>query len=832
MLAEKWQKIEEIFLTAVEIADRAERESFLAEACANEVELRQAVDKLIREDEQAEYFLHRPVVEESGIHVLADLIDRDPLIGHKLGNYQILREIGAGGMGSVYLAERADGSFQKKVAIKVVKRGMDTKFILSRFRQERQVLALLNHPFITTLLDGGTTAEGLPYFVMDFIEGEPLHRYADHLKLSIASRLQLFLEVCEAVEYAHQNKIIHRDLKPNNILIKADGTPRLLDFGIAKVFNSEFQDGITIEQTVTRMRLMTPEYASPEQVKGEKVSTVSDIYSLGVLLYELLSGHRPYQLKRRSPFEISQVICEEKSVPLSEAVTGKSNFVSGGISNSVAEVVQARSVSSLQDLQDELTDSLERIVQKSLRKNPLERYQSVAALAQDIKGYLENRPITAEKFADEEFLITSEKPVEKYKVAILPLTVLGKKDADEEFLGLGLADALVLRLSNLRRFIIRPTSSVLKFQDAKIDSRTAGRELKVEFVVEGTIRRVAERIRVSAQLFDVKNDATVWAGTFDENFTDVLQIEDSISERVSQALIPKLTGEETRLLQKRGTNSPAAYEAYLRGRFYANQFTDDALPKAVAAYQEAVRLDPNYALPHVGLADFYVLSGIFGIMPGKEAYPLAKAELQQALRADSSLAEAYSLSAFIALLYDWNWTEAEKLVNKALEINPNYHLAHDVRAHILASQGISQEAIAEIMRAEELDPLAPRAKLMTSCICYQSRRFNRGAAKAEEAVLMHPGSPAAALHFGNSLTHDGRTRQAIEFLTHSAQIWEMSAIPKYMLSHALVANGQMAEARQLLDEVLTFAETNYVKPYFVAMTCVALGENDLASTLR
>ena len=750
-----------------------------------------------------------------------DSIDDDPLINTQVGKYKILRELGEGRMGWVYLATRADGSFRKLVALKIVRRGMDTDFILRRFRQERQVLALLNHPYITPLLDGGTI-DGLPYLVMDYIEGEPLYKYAEEQNLSVSDRLRLFLRICDAVEYAHQNQVIHRELKPSNILIKKDGTPRLLDFGVAKVLNPELQEEITLDPTLPAMQMMTPEYASPEQIKGETVTKATDIYSLGVMLYELLTGHLPFRLENCAAHEVARVICEAEPLPPS-AVSEEKNTDS------------LNSPSSLHSYSaSELKGDLEKIILKSLRKSPSERYASVAEFAADIENYLEKRPVIAEDFIPAKSFTSKKTPTtrrEKYSIAILPLTIISTGntgDAGEEYLGIGLADALILRLSNVQRFVVRPTSSVLRFQNGITEPFQAGRELNVEFLVEGTIRRFGERIRVSISLLSIKDKSIVWAEKFDENFTDVLELEDSISERVAKSLIPHLTSEEEKQLHKRGTNSPEAYEAYLRGRYFANQFTDIALLKSIESYREAIRLDPDYAMPHFGIADFYVLMAIFGAMPCREAYPLAKESLDHVLQVDDSVGDAYALLAFIAILYDWDWAKSEHLVKRALELNPNTYLAHDVNAHILASQGIKEPAVSEIRHSEKLDPLAPRAKLMTSCILYQTGNYDKGAAKAEAAVRIQGNSPQAFLHFGNSLTHSGDTEKAIEVLSESAKLLENSALPRYMLSFALVADGRREEAERVLESVLDLTKRQYVKPYFVAMTFAALGKIDEA----
>jgi serine/threonine protein kinase/Tol biopolymer transport system component len=401
MSPEQWTTVRDIFLAAVEIEDAARRASFITNSAGGDAGIEKAVVDLFRHDAQATGLMSRPALVEGFDVLLAENPVDDPLIGTTLGNYKIVREIGAGGMGAVYLATRADGSFVKQVALKLVKRGMDTHFVLSRFRQERQILAALDHPLIAGLLDGGTTAEGLPYFVMELVEnGEPLYRYCDERRLNIAERLRLFRQICETVEYAHGQRIVHRDLKPSNILVKPSGTPCLLDFGIAKVLDPDLQADNTVEPTATQMRLMTPEYASPEQVRGETVTPASDIYSLGVLLYELLTGHRPYRFPSRAPFEIARVVCEQQPARPSVEITREDNFVPTGSTKTKEEIWHARGSRSLNDLRLEIAGDLERVILKALRKDPAERYGSAAALAADIADHLENRPVGAESFAD------------------------------------------------------------------------------------------------------------------------------------------------------------------------------------------------------------------------------------------------------------------------------------------------------------------------------------------------------------------------------------------------------------------------------------------------
>ncbi|MEK7829967.1 MAG: serine/threonine-protein kinase, partial [Acidobacteriota bacterium] len=322
-------------------------------------------------------------------------LDAEPMAGRKIGRYRIVREIGHGGMGSVYLAERADEEYRSQVALKLVRRGLHSNFTLRRFLYERQTLAALHHANIAALLDGGTTEDGLPYLVMEYVEGETIDRYCDNRQLPINERLKLFREVCAAVHYAHQSLIIHRDLKPANLMVTAEGQVKLLDFGIAKILNREIAG--TLQQTETAVRLMTPEYASPEQVRGGKITTASDVYSLGVILYELLTGHRPYQIASWLPSDIERAICGTEPVKPSTAVVRREEIPSadGGIRVITPEAVSEARAEAAPKLRRHLSGDLDTIVLMALRKEPERRYASVNGLSEDIRRYLEGLPVAA-----------------------------------------------------------------------------------------------------------------------------------------------------------------------------------------------------------------------------------------------------------------------------------------------------------------------------------------------------------------------------------------------------------------------------------------------------
>ncbi len=411
MTPERYQQIKNLYQAALD-CEPTVRESYLQEACAEDKDLQLAIESLLADRSEAETFLATPAFQfprESG--------EATAQLGQRLGAYKLLQEIGHGGMGAVWLAQRADEQYQKRVAIKFIRRGMDTDEILQRFRYERQILASLEHPNIARLLDGGTTTEGLPYFVMEHIEGQAIDEYCNARSLSTIERLKLFRTVCAAVQFAHQNLVVHRDLKPNNILVTADGTVKLLDFGIAKILKPEFFPE-TIAPTAAYTRLMTPAYASPEQVRGQAITTASDVYSLGVILYQLLTGHRPYEFKSNSPQELERAICHSEPTRPSLAID-RQLITQNEQRDPTAEITpktnQQTRDNDLGKLRKSLRGDLDNIVLMALRKEPNRRYASVEQFSEDLRRHLEGLPVRARK---DTMRYRVEKFIQRNKVAV------------------------------------------------------------------------------------------------------------------------------------------------------------------------------------------------------------------------------------------------------------------------------------------------------------------------------------------------------------------------------------------------------------------------------
>jgi serine/threonine protein kinase/tetratricopeptide (TPR) repeat protein len=836
----RWQKIEDIFQTALDLpAD--ERENYVRKECGDDdLELFAEVQKLVARYETEETFLESPVWTDSrflqtqikkeiasSLDEFAPAIEKSELfVGRKIGVYRLTKELGRGGMGIVYLAARIDGEFEQNVAIKLIKRGMDTDFILRRFRQERQIAAALNHPNIARLLDGGTTSDGLPYFVLEYVEGNAFFKYAGAKKLNLREKLELFLKVCAAVFYAHKRRIIHRDIKPGNILVTDDGEPKLLDFGIAKILDPDLIHETAVP-TATQMRLMTPEYASPEQVRGDEVTEASDQYSLGVLLYELITGNRPYKFPSRAPHEIARIICEE--VP--------SEPLSGEFGRMITENAE------LSAFDKNFCQKFDRIVLKSLRKNPLERYESVRELAADIERFLKNEPVRAESFAREEGKSSPKNhfdsgqmrlptiPNQK-SIAVLPFKILdATEDAETgegKFLGIGLADALITRLSNVRQFLVSSTSSILKYGERIEDSLTAGAELRVQYVLDGSIIKTNTRIRISVQLLSVSEQTTIWAERFDEDLIDVLTLEDKISAKVAESLVPHLTTGERQKLEKRGTDLPKAYEAYLRGRFYRNMFTDESLTKAFAAYREAISYDPEYALAYAGIADYYIWLGVGGVVPPTDSYPLAKDAALRAIEIDNGLGEAYASLAFAQICGDYNWIEAEKNAVRAVWLNPNYSVARLWYSYILLTIGRFDEGLAQAKRAVELDPMTYLTHHVLALNYFMARRFDEAVEQVNINVKNFPGIGMAYHLQSWFLRNLGKYEESLNAIQRAIELLGDSLFAQISHAQALAAAGRRDETEKVLERVFEKGKSQYLSYYQVAIVYAYLNEKNKA----
>jgi len=842
MTPERWQKIESVFQSAVEI-DEQEREAFLVAACAGDEDLAAEVNKLLVDLKSADRFIETPVWSDSSLlsttakKMFSDSIGRAEkrgafnYTGRQIGPYRLERELGRGGMGAVYLAERTDGEFRQRVAVKLIKRGMDSDYIIRRFRHERQILASFEHPYIARLLDGGTTDDGIPYFVMEYIEGDTLYNYCDAKHLETRDRLKVFQKVCSAIEYAHEKQIIHRDIKPSNILIRRDGSPKLLDFGIAKILDPDLIHE-SINPTASMLRMMTPEYASPEQVLGENVTPSSDIYSLGLLLYELVTGHRPYSFAGRALHEISRVICEVMPSPPSAVLREDDNLLAK-YAASKASFLEVRSTSEA-ELEKVLRSGLDDIIMKAIAKSPQDRYSSAGEFSKDISRYLKGEPLTAPRYAarpqvsDDLFL---RLPENSKAVAVLPFKFINLGDADDsehKFLGLGLADALIMRLSKVRRFVVRPTSSIIGYGSDTVDPISAGRDLGVDYILAGNIKKAGNRLRTSVQLLNVRENAAVWATSIDETLSDVLTLEETVANKVVEVLLPQLTGSELADFSKRGTDVPEAFEHYLRGRYHFNSFTEDGLAKAFLSFHSAIAADPGYAAAFAGIADYYNWLGIIGVLPPKECFQPAIEAASKAVELDESLSEAHASLGFSLHAGNYDWSRAEHHLRRAIELNPGNANAYVWYSIVLFTQARFDEGLSFALRGVDLDPLTPFNHHNVGWGLYYARRYDDSAQRYEKMVQDFPNHNLG--YYGLSKVHRiaGETRKALAENQTANKLAGGSIFTQLAHAECLAADGQPEAAITKLRELEKMAADRFVSPYQLALVYCYLNDRDNA----
>ena len=860
MTPERWTEIKAL-LAAVLERPREERVGFLDQACNNDLTLRAEVESLLTheqpEDERDSRILSRGLRLQNLVSSgTTEHAPRALIHAHhgRIGPYKIVREIAYGGMGAVYLAERDDDQYRRQVAIKLIRRDMDTEFILQRFRNERQILAALDHPNIARLFDGGTTTDGLPYLVMEYVDGLAISAYCDEQALNTKQRLQLFEKVCDAVEYAHKHQVIHRDIKPNNILVTKDGVPKLLDFGIAKVLASDMA-AQTLEPTLTGLHLLTPAYASPEQVKGEPISAASDVYSLGVLLYELLTGHKPYRVK--SQLDLPRAVLEEEPTRPSTAIslTEEVRSSDGATSISVTpdSVSKARETSP-DKLRRRLRGDLDNILMMALRKDPARRYASVAEFAGDIRRHLEDRPVAARKdslaYRANKFMRRSRIGTAPLIVLLLILSVLGlftyrwitrhakpaadlklqsiavlpfKTDPSQAYLGQGIAEAMVSALMNSNQINVRPVRASLLYPSLSQSAADAGRALQVDAVFQGTATRAGDQIKLTAQLVRTKDGAVLWRLDQSE---PMLSVQDSLAMQLAQAMNLNLSDGERVLVGKRYTNNVEAYDRYLRARHLFNRRRPKESQQAVALFEQAIQLDPRFAAAYAGIAHTYILvgSGLTLI----ERMKRAKAAAQKALDIDDQLAEAHMALGRALIFSDWDWAGSEKSFKRAIELSPQFPDAHHWYSHNLTAMGRHEEALTELKQAFDIDPFVPRTVLRQGQALYLARQYDR----AIEEFRRTPFQLDAAYfqvywRLGLVYAQKGMYDDAISMLQKAQTFSEEISLGRASLAYVYAKSGNSAQAMKIVKQVRE--ESKGEEPWMMlAGTYGYLGEKDKA----
>ena len=855
MSTNNWDKAKELFEAALEL-DPSQRASFLAENCP-EASLQQQVEKWLIDYQAAGSFLDKPALHSGGETAETE----DPMISRRLGAYKLVRRLGQGGMAAVFLAVRADDEYHKEVAVKLARPGLDSQDVLSRFRKERQTLAVLDHPNIVTLLDGGSTPEGWPFLVMDYVKGTPIDNYCDQHKLSVDDRLRLFGRVCEAVQYAHEKLVIHRDLKPSNILVLPDGTPKLLDFGIAKVLNPELgnQDWLA---TQTGLRCMTPAYATPEQARGEPVTAEADVYSLGVVLYELLTGHRPYRLTQNSPAEIERAICEQEPETPSTAISRVENDTSpdGKPITKTPELVSLTRGGEPDKLRRRLRGDLDNIVLKSLQKDPLCRYGSVAEFSQDIDRHLQHQPVKARPsilayrvskfvqrhrtefgatlavvlvtFAAVSFafnaagirdpLGTGSSQTKIRSLAVIPLTNTSG-DPTQEYFADGMTDALITDLAQISDLKVTSRTSSMQYKQTKKSLPEIARELNVDAIVEGTVQRSADRVLITVQLLHAASDKPLWAKGYDRDVRDAFALERGLAQEIVDRVQFRIGAGERSPLRRSEPANYKALDAYLRGNYYLyrsdRNVSDNEKRTAAKYFQQSIDADPEFARAYIGLANAHAELSLGSI----EDTVIRKRAAERALALDSNSAEAWEILGHLKW-YAFEWTEAEKDYRRAVALNPNRASYICGLGTLLAATGRLDEALKEGEISQALDPNEDRL----SPILEMRGEHKRAIELLHRMVELHPDDAGYHFLLFRNYTETGMSREAVPELERT---FTVMGFPKIAadLHRAFAASGYRGAMRVFAKALEDFDATG--KGFFpeaLAYAHLALGDKDRA----
>jgi serine/threonine-protein kinase len=844
MTPERWQRIEQLLQAAL-AREPSEREALLERECAGDRELREELEALIASAQHADQFLTKSALEDA-----AELLDEQeagPLPGRKLGAYHIHEKLGTGGTGEVYLAH--DIRLGRKVALKLLDSGfIDDQISRTRFLREARLASSLDHPNICTIHEVGES-EGRPFIAMQYVEGKTLRQVIAGKPLALDSLLSIALQIAEALTAAHAKGIVHRDIKGGNIIVTPNGQVKVLDFGLAKLLETK-EDDDKPHLTVTGVIMGTPASMSPEQARGERADHRSDIFSFGGVMYEMATGRIPFQGKSRA--DVISALLREPHTAAAKVNKGIPARLSAVIDRALAKDPADRYQSMRElsaDLRQVLTDAggLDQLFSSSgvpqgvVPLVPPRQRPSFRLFGRSIPTRWAIAVLAVATLAVVGLVMTyrsrtpplptpkskAEQSVPFQSIAVLPFKPLVPGSRDEA-LEMGMADTLINKLSGMKEVIVRPINAVRKYVDLEQDAVTAGRDQRVDVVLEGSIQKSAEKIRVTVRLIKVADGSQLWTESFDEKFTDIFAVQDRVSERVVGLLVVKLTGQEQSQVGKRYTDDPKAYELYVKGRYHLNRLTDDGFLKSREYFQQAINQDPNYAQAYAGLAEAYNRLSGFNALSPKEGFPKSRAAAIRALELDDKLAEAHTTLGAVSLFYDWNWSSAEREFKRAVEINPNYADAHQMYSYYLSAMGRFDEALAEMRRAQELDPLSLEKMAGIGETLYYQRKYDLAIEQQRKTLEMDLNSGFAHWAIGRAYTEKGMYEQAIASFQKAIPLSGDSPDEPASLAYVYALSGRQREARQLIAELESRSKRSYISPVIIAFIYAGLGNKDQA----
>lgn len=717
-----------------------------------------------------------------------------------ISHYRVLEKLGAGGMGEVYLAQ--DSRLKRKVALKLlIEHYTKDPDRIARFEQESLAASALNHPNIVTIYDIGQS-EGTHFIALEYIEGRTLRDLLRQGRLNLTTALNLSSQIAGALGAAHNAGIIHRDIKPENIMLRPDGYVKVLDFGLAKLTDNRIRgidteaDTKIIAGTIPGTIMGTLSYMSPEQARGLPVDGRSDIFSFGIVLYEMITGGLPF--RGQTPSDVLASILTSQHTPAGRLVSG-------------------------------LPSNLDAIIDKALMKEANDRYQSIGQLLNDLKSIHSSQShlnVHSNLLPGMSDFVRQGGGKTTTSLAVLPLEIVGS-DPEIEYLSDGITESIINSLSCLPQLRVIPRNTVFRYKGKVIDSVVVGNDLNAGVIMTGRMMKVGDWLVVKTELVDVLNNAQIWGEQYRRKLTDIFELQDEISKEISDKLKLQLSTEERNKLNKRYTYNEEAYMLYLKGRYCLNKRTMEWIKKGVDRFKEAIDLDPLFALAYAGLADSYAfLASSTGGRAPVDTYPMAKAAALKALELDDTLGEAHSSLGFFQLLYDWDFPAAEREYKRAIELSPNYSNSYDGYGFYLKATGNWEAAEENCIKALELDPLSNSFQLSLGWTYYFARRHHDSINQARKVLEIDPDNGFALWHIGmNSLELD-QLNYAIECFRKAINL--TGSLPSFIsyLGNALGRAGKEREARQMLAQLRSLRNRQYVSAYFFAMIHLGMGDLD------
>jgi serine/threonine-protein kinase len=753
--------------------------------------------------------------------------------GQLLSHYRVLHRLGAGGMGEVFLAE--DGRLGRKVALKILRPGVaGDRQGLDRFAQEARAASALNHPNILTIYDVGEW-DGVPFIATEFIDGETLRARLGRGRIDPARAVDIGTQIARALAAAHEAGIVHRDIKPENVMLRRDGYVKVLDFGLAKLTGPHALgldvDGVTRAAVDTKPGLVlgTFHHMSPEQARGQAVDARSDLFSAGVVLYEMIAGRLPFT--GSSAADVIGAILHVEPAPLASLAA-----VPEALSDLVDRAVRKRPEDRFQAAR-EMRDQLEAIA-RGMSQAGISGLASAAAssslqpAASDARSQAGSRLTPAAGGLDTPAPKRRRAKRTIDSLAVLPLDN-GTRDAEAEYLSDGITEAIINNLSQLPKLRVMARSTVFRFKGRPVDPIDAGRELAVRAVLTGRLLQRGDTLVVGAELVDVEDGSQLWGGQFTRRLSGIFQLQEEISNEITDGLRLRLSGDEKKRLARPQTTEGDAYHEYLKGRYLLNKRTAGALSRAVAHFEAAIAKDPRYAAAHAGLGDAYALSAAVGlnIVPPREAIARANAAAARALDLDETLGEAHALAGFLKFRFDWDWRGAELEYRRALELHPGSASAHHGYGMYLAAMARFDEAFRETARAQELDPLSMVVACGAGRILHFAGRYDEAIARFRQVIEMDPAFARVRFDLGLALLMKGDYEQAMSELETAG---EMLGSPAFALHLRAVGSGVMGRhdvTRAALGQLERYRSEGQLGADDLAMVYGAMGQLGRAAEL-